>query len=295
MHLVDKPIYRIGKSPTNDLVLGEGTVSRTHCEIVQSGRGFLVRDLGSTNGTFLNGTEIREAWLKSGSFLTIGRVDLRVVIEEQAIELKPSPRDSLGPLFGQSLKMRELFTWIEELAPTDFHLLIWGERGTGKSLVARTIHEQSQRSDGPFVAIDLRQAPGSWEVRLFGESREGQEGERPLRLGAFEEGGHGTLVLEGVEDTPLDLQKKIARVLELRTFRRVGSERDFRFGGRVIVCLEKDPSFELKCGHLHDSLYRQFAPFTFRLPSLGERLDDLPGLVERWFGQRLPSQALRTA
>src|SRR3954468_2404365 len=144
-------VIRIGKVEGNDLVLPEETVSRVHCEILRDAKGHLLRDLHSTNGTFLDGAEIKEAYVRAGSVITIGAVQLKFQPFEERIEILPSDKERLGELVGKSLKMREIFGLVERIGPTEATVLIEGETGTGKDLVARTIHSLSKRAPKPFV------------------------------------------------------------------------------------------------------------------------------------------------
>jgi pSer/pThr/pTyr-binding forkhead associated (FHA) protein len=149
--VVASDVLRVGKAPDNDLVVSDETVSRTHFEIVRDAKGYLVRDLHSTNGTFLDGAEIKEAYLRAGSVVGAGAVELKFTPFEERIEILPSERETLGEMVGQSTAMREIFGLIERIAPTDATVLIEGETGTGKDMIARTLHLLSRRKDAPFV------------------------------------------------------------------------------------------------------------------------------------------------
>src|SRR5688572_11591115 len=147
--VISGDVIRIGKVEGNDLVLPDDTVSRVHCEILRDAKGYLLRDLQSTNGTFLDGAEIREAYIRAGSVITVGTVQLKFQPFEERIEIQPSEKEALGELVGGSLRMREIFGLVERIAPTEATVLIEGETGTGKDLVARTIHGLSRRQKGP--------------------------------------------------------------------------------------------------------------------------------------------------
>src|SRR3954447_6839731 len=159
--VISSDVIRIGKVDENDVVLPEETVSRVHCEILRDAKGHLLRDLNSTNGTFLDGAEIREAYIRAGSVITVGTVQLKFQPYEERIEILPSDKDSLGELVGGSLRMREIFGLIERIAPTEATVLIEGETGTGKDLVARTIHALSRRKGGPFIVVDCGAVAGN--------------------------------------------------------------------------------------------------------------------------------------
>ena len=159
--VIDGDVLRIGKSRDNDLVLADETVSRTHCEIVREARGYLLRDLGSTNGTLLDGAEIKEAWLRPGAIITVGKVELKVRPFAERVQILPSEATRYGEVVGRSLAMRQLFGLLEKLGPTDATVLIGGETGTGKDVLARSIHAQSPRRGKPFIVVDCGAVVGS--------------------------------------------------------------------------------------------------------------------------------------
>src|SRR5207249_11633425 len=130
--VISGDVIRSGKVEENGLVLPEEPVSRVHCELLRDAKGHLLRDLHSTNGTFLDGAEIREAYIRAGSVISVGTVQLKFQPYEERIEILPSDKDSLGELVGGSLRMREIFGLIERIAPTEATVLIEGETGTGE-------------------------------------------------------------------------------------------------------------------------------------------------------------------
>ena len=141
----------VGKAGDNDLVLEDDTVSRHHCELTRAPDGVHVRDLESTNGTRVDGTRIREAVLGAGQVLKVGEVEIAIRPTQQRIELLPSDKTTFGTAIGQSLAMRTIFGVLERIAPTDATVLLEGETGTGKDVLARSIFQESQRPKGPFV------------------------------------------------------------------------------------------------------------------------------------------------
>jgi transcriptional regulator with PAS, ATPase and Fis domain len=170
--IIGKDKFLIGKSSEADMVLIDQTVSRNHCEIVREAKGYLLRDLGSTNGTLLDGAEIREAYLKPGAIITVGKVELKVRPFSERIELLPSDKTRYGTVFGKSVPMREIFGLLERLGPTDATVLLTGETGTGKDILARSIHDSSPRKDKPFIVVDCGAVVGSLiESELFGHEK----------------------------------------------------------------------------------------------------------------------------
>jgi transcriptional regulator with GAF, ATPase, and Fis domain len=280
-------IIRIGKSDENDICLPEETVSRVHCEIVRDAKGYLLRDLSSTNGTFLDGAEIREAYIRAGSVISVGMVQLKFTPFEERIEILPSEKEQLGELVGRSLKMREIYGLIERIGPTEATVLIEGETGTGKDLVARTIHDLSRRKNAPFVVVDCGSVAGTLiESELFGHEKGSFTGATATRQGAFEMAQGGTVFLDELGELSLDLQPKLLRVLEQREIRRVGGNKTIKVDLRVIAATKRDLIKEVSAGKFREDLYFRLSVVPVRVPALRERKEDLPLLV-RSFLERM--------
>ncbi len=280
--LLERDVFRIGKHPDNDLVLSDETVSRRHCEIVRDHGGFLLRDLGSTNGTLLDGAEVREAYLRSGAVVTVGKVELQVKPFAERIELLPSERESFGDAVGRSVVMRTLFGLLERLAPTEATILLTGETGTGKDVMARAIHEHSARRGGPFVVVDCGAVVGSLiESELFGHERGAFTGATERRRGAFELAEGGTLFLDEIGELPLDLQPKLLRAIETRRFKRVGGSGELRADVRIVAATKRPLRMEVARGKFREDLYFRLAVVPVELPPLRERPEDVPLVAER--------------
>ena len=285
-HLMEGDRLLIGKAGGSDVVLAHQTVSRTHCEIVREGRGYLLRDLGSTNGTLLDGAEIREAFLRPGAVLTVGEIELKVRTFAERIEVLPSEREHFGPVVGRSQPMREIFGLLERLAPSDATVLLGGETGTGKDAMARAIHQASRRSERPFVVVDCGAVVASLvESELFGHEKGAFTGATERRQGAFEIAHGGTLFLDEIGELPLDLQPKLLRALEQRSFRRVGGNRELNVDIRVIAATKRNLAVEVERGKFREDLYFRLAVVPVELPPLRERKEDLPLLVEHLLGE----------
>ncbi|MBX7192697.1 MAG: sigma 54-interacting transcriptional regulator [Sandaracinaceae bacterium] len=280
--MIDRDLFRIGKSPENDFVLSDTTVSRAHCEIVREPKGYLLRDLGSTNGTLLDGAEIKEAWLKPGAVITVGKVEIKVRPFAERIELMPSDKGELGEVVGRSLAMRAIFGLLERLAPTDATVLIGGETGTGKDVLARSIHAASPRKGKPFVVVDCGAVVGTLiESELFGHEKGAFTGATASRQGAFEMANGGTLFLDEIGELPLDLQPKLLRALEQRAFRRVGGNKEIRVDIRVIAASKRNLKMEVARGKFREDLYFRLAVVPVEMPALRERREDVPLLAAR--------------
>jgi transcriptional regulator with GAF, ATPase, and Fis domain len=279
-YVISGDVIRIGKVEGNDVVLPDETVSRVHCEILRDQKGHLLRDLNSTNGTFLDGAEIREAYIRAGSVITVGTVQLKFQPYEERIEILPSERDSLGELVGGSLRMREIFGLVERIAPTEATVLIEGETGTGKDLVARTMHSLSRRKGGPFIVVDCGAVAGTLiESELFGHEKGAFTGASATRQGAFELANGGSLFLDELGELSLELQPKLLRVLEQREIRRVGGNRTIKIDIRVMAATKRDLQREVQQGKFREDLFFRLAVVPIRMPSLRERKEDLPLLV----------------
>jgi DNA-binding NtrC family response regulator len=278
--VIDQPVFRIGKSTENDLVLADDTVSRAHCEILHDTRGFLVRDLGSTNGTLLDGREVKEAYLTPGSALTVGSIELKLRPFSERYEPMPSEHEHFGEAVGRSLRMRELFGLCERLAPTDASVLLGGETGTGKDVLARALHLQSRRKAGPLIVVDCGAVVGSLiESELFGHEKGAFTGAVSQRAGAFELAHGGTIFLDEVGELPLDLQPKLLRVLETRTIRRVGGNKELRVDIRVLSASKRNLRLEVERGKFREDLFFRLSVVSVDLPSLRERREDIPLLA----------------
>src|SRR5262245_55026482 len=282
-------VFRVGKAPENDLVLGDETVSRVHFEIMRDAKGYLVRDLKSTNGTFLDGAEVKEAYLRAGSVIAAGACELKFTPFEERIEILPSEKEELGEMVGRSPAMREIFGLIERIAPTDATVLIEGETGTGKDMIARTLHQLSPRSAAPFIVVDCGAVAGTLiESELFGHEKGAFTGAVTTRQGAFELANGGTVFLDELGELSLDLQPKLLRVLEQRELRRVGGAKTIKVDLRVIAATRKDLRSEVEKGKFREDLYFRLNVVPITAPALRERREDIPLLVDYMLGKLAP-------
>ncbi|HET9986952.1 MAG TPA: sigma 54-interacting transcriptional regulator [Kofleriaceae bacterium] len=285
-------VIRIGKAPENDLVLADETVSRVHFEIVRDAKGYLVRDMKSTNGTFLDSAEVKEAYLRAGSVIKAGEVELKFTPFEERIEILPSEKEALGEMVGRSPAMREIFGLVEKIAPTDATVLIEGETGTGKDMIARTLHQLSPRADKPFIVVDCGAVAGTLiESELFGHEKGAFTGASSARQGAFELAAGGTIFLDELGELSLDLQPKLLRVLEQRELRRVGGTKILKVDLRVIAATRKDLRSEVEKGKFREDLYFRLNVVPITAPSLRERREDIPLLIDSMLKKLAPDGA----
>jgi DNA-binding NtrC family response regulator len=187
---------------------------------------------------------------------------------------------AFGDMIGNSDPMREIYTLIEQVAPSAVSVLITGESGTGKEMASRTIHQLSQRSSQPFIAINCAAVPETlMESELFGHERGAFTGAADRRIGCFELANNGTLLLDEIAEMPFLLQAKLLRVLEDKNVRRLGSSKEVSVDVRVIAATNKDPFKAVQANTLREDLLYRLNVINIHLPPLRERCDDVPLLV----------------
>ncbi len=284
---------RIGTSPACDIVLADPKVSRRHCEIALTPQGIVLRDLGSKNGTLAGRVAIREAVLPEGVVVTLGGSEL-VVRRTGASTLVPmSPQGSFGGALGQSFVMRALFARLSRAAATAQTILLLGESGTGKEVLARAIHDESPRRDGPFVVLDCGAITANLvESEIFGYVRGAFTGAAGARAGLLEEANGGTLFIDEIGELPLDLQPKLLRALESRQVRRLGASAFQPFDARIVAATHRDLRARVAEGTFRQDLYYRIAVLEVHVPALRERKDDIPALVERFLAAHDPPRVL---
>jgi transcriptional regulator with GAF, ATPase, and Fis domain len=274
-------LLRIGKAPDNDLVLSDDTVSRHHCELTRAEGGVKVRDLGSTNGTKVQGARINEAIVQPGTVLKVGEVEIVLRPAQRNVEVLPSDKTWFGAVIGKSLAMRTIFGVLERIAGTEATVLLEGETGTGKDVLARAIWTESARAQGPFVVVDCGAVSYSLlESELFGHERGAFTGAVAARQGAFELADGGTVFLDEIGELPLDVQPKLLRVLESKEFRRVGGNKTLHADVRVVAATKRNLLREVQAGKFREDLYFRLAVVPVTVPPLRTRRDDIPMLVE---------------
>jgi two-component system response regulator GlrR len=270
----------LGSSPSATLVIDDPTVSRVHAELQFRDDGIWVRDLASRNGTYVQGVRVEGAQLTEGAKLRLGAAVVTVALGTQPAT-EAFPRDRFERLLGRSHAMKKLFARLDRAARTDATVLVLGETGTGKELVAESIHRASARRDRPFVVVDCGALHASLlESELFGHVRGAFTGASSDRLGAFEAAQGGTLFLDEIGEVPLELQPKLLRALEARTVRRLGETRVRTVDVRIVAATHRDLARSVAEGSFREDLYFRLAVLTVRVPPLRERLDDLPLLME---------------
>jgi DNA-binding NtrC family response regulator len=271
----------IGTHSSSDFVLTDDTVSRFHCEIDPSGARPLVRDLGSRNGTHVNGVSVVAGHLRDGAVIRLGRTELRFELRSDPVELALHEGERFGAMVGRSVAMRHVFALLERAAASDAVVLLEGETGTGKEIAAESIHALGSRRDGPFVVVDCSAIPADLlESELFGHERGAFTGALAAREGAFEAASGGTIFLDEVGELPLDLQPKLLRVLERKQIKRVGTNTYVPVDVRVVAATNRNLRREVNERRFRSDLYFRLAVVEARLPPLRERPEDVPALVD---------------
>jgi two-component system response regulator GlrR len=285
------PIALVGTLPPADLVLRDDTVSRRHTELRAVEGGVLAIDLGSKNGTKVGGVLVKEVLLTRGEPLEVGATKLSVTTV--ASDLSRGPGGPLGPRparFGDYLTghapLAASLTRLERAALSDSTVLLQGETGTGKEVLARAVHDGSSRREGPYVIVDCGGVTASLlESQLFGHKKGAFTGAVVDHVGAFESANGGTVFLDELGELPLELQPKLLRALEARTIRRVGDVGDRAIDVRFIAATNRDLEAMSKDGRFRSDLYYRVAVVSVTIPPLRARPEDVPilavHLVER--------------
>ncbi len=277
--LRDTPLT-IGSDPSNQLVLKDPKVSRFHGRIDADDHGLLYTDRGSANGTAIAGLRVRGVYLADGARLELGDSALLVRIDgdEDVIEL--SAEERLGGAIGRSLVMRRLFAAARRAATSAAPVLLLGETGTGKDVLARAIHDASPRAGQPFVVFDCGAvAPSLIESALFGHVRGAFTGADADRPGVFEWARGGTLLLDELGELAPALQPKLLRALETMTVTRVGATTPINVDVRVIAATHRDLPAEIDGERFRADLYYRLAVIVLEVPPLRDRVDDVPLLA----------------
>jgi DNA-binding NtrC family response regulator len=278
--VIDVDPLVVGRDSGAQVVVEDAEVSATHCELRAVDQGILVRDLTSTNGTFIGSTRVREAVITTPTELMVGGTHLTVEpATKQRVDVGFA--DHFGPLLGSTPRMRRVFSVLEKVAKTQLGVLIVGETGTGKEIAARAVHAASPRAKKPFVVVDCASIPPALaEGLLFGHEKGAVAGATERRKGSLAEAHEGTLFLDDLGELPLDLQAKLLRVLSERHVKPMGATTVVAADVRVVAATRRDLGAAMNAGRFRSDLFFRIAQTRVEIPPLRERLDDLPLLVE---------------
>ncbi|HEX2736028.1 MAG TPA: sigma 54-interacting transcriptional regulator, partial [Polyangiaceae bacterium] len=273
----------VGTTAACAVRLSDRTVSRRHVALDIVGRRVRITDLGSTNGTRVNGIAINEALLEGGELILVGSTSFRLDREDNAGRVQISTRTHFGPVVGASTEMRRLYSLCERLAHSDVPVIIEGEPGSGKELMAEALHLEGPRAAGPFIVLDCTQVPPNLlEMELFGYEAGAFAGAATPRRGVFEQAHGGTLVIDEVGDMDPVLQPKLLRTLERQEVRPVGGNRVVKVNVRVVATTRSDLDREVQAGRFSEDLLQRLALARIELPPLRSRRGDIALLVRHF-------------
>lgn len=210
-------------------------------------------------------------------------LDKSSLVQETKVLKKKITKGGVQTIIGESESIDKIKATIERVAPTDARVLVTGPNGTGKELVARWIHEKSERAQYPIVEVNCAAIPAELiESELFGHEKGSFTSAHKQRIGKFEQAHGGTLFLDEIGDMSLSAQAKVLRALQEGKITRVGGEKDIKVDVRVIAATNKDLRKEIKANRFREDLYHRLAVIIIQVPSLNERKDDIPLLVEHF-------------
>ena len=283
---VGDQVITLGSGTGSDVLLSDPTVSRRHLSVEPGEDGVIVRDLGSTNGSFVQGARFQELTLGFGAEVTIGHTILKYVPDEEALDPTPADEEAFGSLVGRDPKLRKLFRLLGDVANTEATVLLEGETGTGKELLAEEIHRHSARRAGPFVVFDCGAVPSELiESALFGHVRGAFTGAIYDRRGAFAEANGGTIFLDEIGELSTEVQPVLLRALDKHAIRPVGAASYENVSVRVIAATNRNLRNEMNAKHFREDLYYRLAVVRVSVPALRQRLDDISLLAEHFVRQ----------
>jgi transcriptional regulator of acetoin/glycerol metabolism len=301
-HAVDAP-RTIGRGSESDLVIDDPGVSRQHARVEPAPGGFLVTDLGSHNGVYVDQAKVSQPrhFARHGSVLRLGKC--LVIAAADVVRFAGPPPDEDGILVQSSFAARaggamtklvggpslaELRARVEMAASAPSPVLVEGETGSGKELVAQAIHAASRRT-GDFVGLNCAALPSDLvESELFGHARGAFSGSSGARVGLFRSASGGTLLLDEISELPLPAQAKLLRVIETSEVRAVGEDRAARVDVRLVAATNRDLLAMSQAGEFRADLLHRLAVMKIPVPALRERLEDVPRLCEYFLdGQKL--------
>ena len=273
----------VGSRPGVDVPVADASVSRLHAELTIRENFLWVLDLGSTNGTYVEGLRVTGARVPDGGVIRVGNTDITVHLSAPPVPVDLWPEERMGSLVGKAVVSRALFAAVHRLAQLEDPVLIQGETGTGKDEVARAMHLASARKDGPFVVVDCGALSDSLlESELFGHVRGAFTGADEDHEGSIEAANGGTVFLDEVGELPLELQPKLLRAVEMQSIRRVGETEYRKVNVRFVSATHQNLREMVNAGTFREDLYFRLAVFALTVPPLRDRREDIPLLIQRF-------------
>ena len=281
------PRTLVGQSSACAFRLADPLTSRRHAALVLASDGLRLVDLQSTNGTFVNDVRIVEAYLHGADVVRLGGTTLRLDVVDGIPETRLTDATTFGRVVGSSVQMRRLYPLLERIGASDVNTVIEGETGTGKEVLAESLHEAGPRAAGPFVVLDCTaMAANLVESELFGHERGAFTGAVATRKGVFEQAQGGTLFIDEIGELDGSLQPKLLRVLERSEVRRVGGGEWLRVDARIIAATRRDLDREVQDGRFRDDLFFRLNVARVELPPLRQRKGDI-GVLAHHFWREL--------
>jgi DNA-binding NtrC family response regulator len=273
----------VGQGPTCDLKLTDRAVSRRHLALELVGDRLHLTDLDSKNGTLVGSLAVRDVMLTGGEAVRVGATTLSVRRDAGAAPVDFGGAVRFGQVVGASREMRRIYPLCEKLALGRVPVVIEGETGTGKEVLAESIHARGPRAQAPFVVFDCTAVPPNlMESELFGHERGAFTGAVATRKGVLEEANGGTLLIDEIGDLDLALQPKLLRALERGEVRRVGGDKWLKVDVRVLAATRRNLDLEVQEGRFRDDLFHRLAVARVELPPLRVRKGDIPVLAEHF-------------
>ncbi|MEM1418179.1 MAG: sigma 54-interacting transcriptional regulator, partial [Myxococcota bacterium] len=272
----------VGSGGGVDVLLRDRFVSQRHLRLTRTAAGALLEDLGSRNGTWVDGRRVGTLEIGPGTRVRVGRTDLVLVAE-------PGPRAGAesADFVAASASMQRLLGEVDRVAGLAWPVLVFGESGAGKEGIARALHDRGPRRDGPFVALNAGGiAPTLVESELFGHERGAFTGAAQRHRGAFERADGGTLFLDEIGELPLALQARLLRVLEEWRIQRLGAETSRPVDVRLVCATHRDLVRAVGEGAFREDLLYRIRRLVLRVPPLRSRPADV-GPLARFFLGRL--------
>lgn len=268
-------LFLIGRDNMCNLNLPDESLNERHARIEFKGFGYLLRDLRSNLGTFVNEVPVTEAYLHEGDIIKLGQQSFLFSIHRKTqTQLQGIGLSSKNPNWNMELSS------LGNIAKTDFPVLILGPSGTGKEVLANAIHNNSRRGKKPFVTVNCSALTETLvESELFGHCKGSFTGASSDRKGAFEMANEGTLFLDEIGDLPFSLQAKLLRAIENQEIRPVGAERTYKINVRVIAATHQDIKRKIQTGQFRSDLFYRLNVVTITPPALKDRMEDFDDLL----------------
>lgn len=287
-HLKEESIT-VGSHPNADIQVEDDYVSNYHVKLTWSQEGILIKDLQSTNGTWIDGSKVMEMSVQPPQKIKIGETKIQIFLDHNHEAVEPVNYNKFCGIIGQSEGMRKLYRQIERVSSTLHTVLIQADSGCGKELVAKAIHDLSSVRSGPYVVINCGAiSPNLIESELFGHEKGAFTGANQRHMGAFEQANRGTIFLDEIGELPLDLQPKLLRVLENGTIKRVGGIQEISIQSRVIAATHRDLAKWVETKKFREDLFYRLCVLPLSIPKLKDRRDDIPFLVHYFLDQSSP-------